>query len=188
MFSFIFPGILLTSKIQDLIVDTISSQEFLNFNGQKFSKSRGVGIFGMDLIDKNFGKSCYWRFYLIRRRPEVKDSDFSIKEFIDLINSDLRGNLGNLCQRVIKFINLRCNCIVSVVNIDNEDSQFVLYIDNLFKESLVLMESIRLRDGISKAFQICSRTNQFIQRLQEKRDDRIDYQGSLASHILLLFC
>ena len=78
---------------------------------------------------------------------------------------------------MIKFINLRCNCIVSVVIIDNEDSQFVLYIDNLFKENLVLMESIRLRDGISKAFQIFSRTNQFIQRLQEKRDDRKDYQG-----------
>lgn len=170
--SFIFPGILLASGHKDYIVDVINSTEFLNFNGLKFSKSRGVGIFGMDLVTKDLGISCYWRFYLLRRRPESKDSDFLIKEFEDLIDADLRKNLGNLCQRVLKFLKSKCNSIVNVESLDDEDDIFVADINSLYTEYKSKMEDICLRDALAKALEISSRTNLYIQRITDNKENR----------------
>ena len=46
-------------------------QEYLNYEDGKFSKSRGVGVFGIDA--KNTGiPSDVYRFYLLFIRPETQ--------------------------------------------------------------------------------------------------------------------
>lgn len=167
--AFIFPGIMLASGNDDCLVNVINSTEYLTFNGNKFSKSRNVGIFGMDLISKDLGSPCMWRYYLIRKRPETKDSDFSMKEFVDLYNADLRSNLGNLCQRVLKYISARCNGIVKVENTDDEDECFVREVKGLFEEYKNLMSGINLREGVAKALEISSKANKYIQGLQNSK-------------------
>lgn len=186
--SFIFPGILIASKNENVIVDVISSTEFLNFNGQKFSKSRKIGIFGLDLIEKDMGRPCYWRYYLLKRRPETKDCDFLNKEFKDLINSDLRGNLGNLCQRVLKYINARCNGFVSVDIIEKDEELFVSKINQLYFEYLSLMDNIKMRDGLSKALEISSKANGFIQKLQNDKQNKEKMSNgySIAYSVIVL--
>lgn len=48
-----------------------SSPEYLNYEDGKFSKSRGVGVFGIDA--KNTGiPSDVYRFYLLYVRPETQ--------------------------------------------------------------------------------------------------------------------
>ena len=68
--------------------------QYLNFEGQKFSKSKNVGIFS-DQVIKSGVPLDYWRFYLNSILPETKDSDFSLQEFMDRINKELIGNFGN---------------------------------------------------------------------------------------------
>lgn len=186
--SFIFPGILLASKNDSMIVDVINSTEFLNFNGKKFSKSNKIGIFGSDILDKDLGMSCYWRFYLLRRRPETKDSDFLNKEFKDLINSDLRSNLGNLCQRVLKYINAKCAGVVHVDFLDEDDEKFVEEINQLYNEYNYLMDNIKLRDGLAKGVEISSRANGYIQKLQDDKSnkDKLPKGYSIAYSAIVL--
>ena len=43
--------------------------EYLNYEDGKFSKSRGVGVFGNDAKDTGI-PSDIWRFYLLQTRPE----------------------------------------------------------------------------------------------------------------------
>jgi len=81
----------------------ISTTEYLNFEGGKFSKSRSVGIFGDDAMESGV-PSEVWRYYLFSSRPESGDTNFTWKEFADRTNSELLGTLGNLCNRVLKFI------------------------------------------------------------------------------------
>ena len=36
--------------------------------------------------------------------PETSDSDFSMEQFVQTVNTSLAGTIGNLASRVLKFI------------------------------------------------------------------------------------
>ncbi len=77
--------------------------QYLNFEGKKFSKSKGIGIFTDQIIKSNIPFD-YWRFYLTYIIPETKDTDFILKDFKERINKELIGNLGNFVNRTLNFI------------------------------------------------------------------------------------
>ncbi|KAG6356367.1 hypothetical protein INS49_015755 [Diaporthe citri] len=82
----------------------LSTTEYLQYEGTKFSKSRGVGVFGDQA--KNSGiKADVWRFYLLYHRPEDSDTECTWDAFIVANNNILTNNLGNFVNRVIKFVN-----------------------------------------------------------------------------------
>lgn len=74
----------------------------MNYEDGKFSKSRGVGVFGNDAKDTNIPPDVY-RFYLLYVRPETQDSAFNWSDFIMKNNSELLNNLGNFVNRVLMF-------------------------------------------------------------------------------------
>lgn len=84
------------------MVHKLSTTEYLNYEDSKFSKSKGVGVFGNNAQDTGIEPNV-WRYYLLSRRPETSDSEFKWQEFVDANNNDLLKNLGNLNQRVLKF-------------------------------------------------------------------------------------
>ncbi|MCS7095359.1 MAG: methionine--tRNA ligase [Thaumarchaeota archaeon] len=80
----------------------VLATEYLTYEGQKFSKSAGVGVWldeALDILDPD-----YWRFYLIRIRPETSDSNFSAFHFRDVINDELNDVAGNFVHRVLSFL------------------------------------------------------------------------------------
>lgn len=87
----------------------ISATEYLSYEGGKFSKSRGEGIFGPDMMHTGI-EADLWRFYLLQRRPESSDSSFVWKEFEALVNGVLVDQYGNLvlrCQNLF-YAHLLC--------------------------------------------------------------------------------
>lgn len=73
--------------------------EYLNYEDTKFSKSRGVGVFG-DMAKDTGIPSDVWRFYLLFVRPEGQDSAFSWADMATKNNSELLNNLGNFINRL----------------------------------------------------------------------------------------
>lgn len=45
--------------------------DYLNYEGSKFSKTRGIGVFGDHAQDTKIS-SDIWRFYLLYIRPETQ--------------------------------------------------------------------------------------------------------------------
>jgi methionyl-tRNA synthetase len=82
---------------------TISTTEYLNYEGTKFSKTRGVGVFGNDVIDTGIPVEV-WRYYLLSTRPEGNDAMFLWDDFAAKTNSELPNNIGNLVQRALAFL------------------------------------------------------------------------------------
>ena len=78
------------------------SSEYLNYEDGKFSKSRGVGVFGNDAKDTGIPADIF-RFYLLYVRPETQDSILSWTDFVTKNNSELLNNLGNFINRVLAF-------------------------------------------------------------------------------------
>ncbi len=86
---------------------TIYAHGWWTNEGKKISKSLGNTIDPNEMINK-FGLDQL-RYFLLREVPLGNDGDFSEKAFISRINSDLSNNLGNLIQRVTKFLNKNFN-------------------------------------------------------------------------------
>jgi methionyl-tRNA synthetase len=105
--SIIFPSTLLGSDFpMGVGVTHLAASEYLLFNDSKFSKSNNVGIFGNQVIElskKLDIDADYWRYYLLKIRPENSDSNFTYEDFEVVIKGELVSKFGNLIQRVVKF-------------------------------------------------------------------------------------
>lgn len=80
----------------------ISVTEYLNYEGGKFSKSRGTGVFGDGAIASGIPSDIF-RYYLLATRPETNDADFRWADLAQRNNSELLKNLGNFINRVVSF-------------------------------------------------------------------------------------
>ncbi|KAK2993274.1 hypothetical protein RJ640_022113 [Escallonia rubra] len=98
-----FPSTLLGTGENWTLMKTISVTEYLNYEAGKFSKSKGVGVFGNDAKDTNIPVEV-WRYYLLTNRPEVSDTLFTWADLQAKLNSELLANLGNFINRVLSFI------------------------------------------------------------------------------------
>lgn len=77
---------------------------FLNFEGQKFSKSKKIGIFCNNLLESDIDIDAL-RAYLVSIFPENKDSDFTYEGFKLNTNAELVGKYGNFFNRTLNMIN-----------------------------------------------------------------------------------
>ncbi len=99
----IFPSSLLATGEKWTMLHHMSSTEYLNYEDGKFSKSKGIGIFGNDVQETGIPADV-WRFYMFYNRPEHSDVTFTWKEFQEKVNGELIGNLSNLVNRTLTFI------------------------------------------------------------------------------------
>jgi len=108
----------------------VSTTEFVNFEDEKFSKSRGIGIW----IDEaaELLPTDYWRYFLAATRPEIKDTSFTWNDFSQRINTDLNDVLGNFIHRVFVLIhNYFDGNIPECHRLDDIDREFVTNINQV---------------------------------------------------------
>lgn len=82
----------------------VPANQFLNFEGEKFSKSRGWGIEQDQYLEefRDFpNKEDALRWALTRNMPENRDADFKWDEFVEFHDKELADNLGNFINRVV---------------------------------------------------------------------------------------
>ncbi len=106
--SIIFPSMLLAynaKKPDDeklaMPFDIVANQ-FLQFSGAKFSKSRGNAFYVLDLL-KTFDVDAV-RYYLVSNLPEKNDCDWTWHDFIAKVNEEFLATVGNYFNRVLAFI------------------------------------------------------------------------------------
>ena len=102
--SIILNALLLGQKENYHLVDTIVSAEYLNFNDQKFSKSKGIGMTALEACDLYDSDSI--RYHLISNGPERKDTNFTIEDFKTVHNTEILNKFGNLVNRTLNFKDL----------------------------------------------------------------------------------
>lgn len=162
--SVVFPASQIGTKDNWTKLHHLSTTEYLQYEDGKFSKSRGVGVFGNNAKDTNIPASV-WRYYLASIRPETADAHFSWAEFVTKNNSELLANLGNFVNRLTKFAVAKYNGVIpefNQANIPNVDT-FFKEINSLLSEYIHAMDHSSLRRGLELAMAISSKGNQFLQ-------------------------
>ncbi len=101
----IFPAMLMAwndfNNDKYILPQNVPANEFLNFEGKKFSKSRGWGIDVIDFLEIFHPDPL--RYTLAANLPENKDTDFYWKEFQARNNGELADILGNFINRTFTF-------------------------------------------------------------------------------------
>jgi methionyl-tRNA synthetase len=120
----ILPALLLASGQGYNLPYNVSATEFLQFRGQKASKSQKVGIWIDEALE--MFPVDYWRFFLIATRPESKDTNFTWSAFADKINADLNDTFGNFIHRTLSFINSKFEATIPAPTKLDKDDQAVL--------------------------------------------------------------
>mmetsp|Transcript_30442 Transcript_30442/g.59723 ORF Transcript_30442/g.59723 Transcript_30442/m.59723 type:complete len:315 (-) Transcript_30442:263-1207(-) len=159
----IFPASLLATGEQWTLLERISVTEYLNYEGGKFSKSRGVGVFGNDA--QSTGIHCdVWRYYLLSVRPEQNDAEFRWNDFAARNNNELLKNLGNFCHCLLDFAACKLSGIVPVASSEGVEECAKLGAElacavNSYVDSL---EKTKLREGLRAAISVSTLGNAFL--------------------------
>ncbi|XP_055811201.1 methionine--tRNA ligase, cytoplasmic-like [Solanum dulcamara] len=168
----IFPSTLLGTGESWTLMKTISVTEYLNYEAGKFSKSKGIGVFGNDVKDTHIPVEV-WRYYLLTNRPEVSDTLFTWADLQAKLNSELLSNLGNFVNRVLSFIAKDPASGYGSIIPDAEGAESHSLTKALGEKvrSCVLqyieaMEKVKLKQGLKVAMSISSEGNGYLQESQ----------------------
>ncbi|MDR2477909.1 MAG: methionine--tRNA ligase [Treponema sp.] len=166
----IFPSSLLGSGDNWTMLHHMSSTEYLNYESGKFSKSRGIGVFGTDVMETGIPADV-WRFYIFYNRPEKADALFTWKDFQEKVNGELIGNLGNLVNRTMSFITRYYSGRLPGGKPDSAFWDTVRQYENSVAGKL---ERAELRDAFREIFELSSFANKYFQDAEPwrlRRDD-----------------
>ncbi len=171
----IFPASLLGTGQNWTTLHHINSTEYLNYEDSKFSKSRGIGVFGTDVVTTGIPIDL-WRFYLLRVRPENNDSKFNWEEFYERVNKEFIDNLGNLIHRSTTYAYKNFDGEIRDFTLDDSHNAFVAAITAEWAQLTEALEAVRLRDALTFLLRIGDIGNKFFQeeapfkRIKEDRD------------------
>ncbi|KZV20431.1 putative methionine--tRNA ligase, partial [Dorcoceras hygrometricum] len=167
-----FPSTLLGTGENWTLMKTISVTEYLNYESGKFSKSKGIGVFGNDAKSTNIPVEV-WRYYLLTNRPEVSDTLFTWVDLQAKLNSELLNNLGNFINRVLSFIakdpgSGYGSVIPDAPAVDSHPLTMTLgeKISNYVDQYLEAMEKVKLKQGLKIAMTISGEGNAYLQESQ----------------------
>ncbi len=159
----IFPAMLKAHGQYALPVN-VPANQFLNFEGRKFSKSKGWGIEQHEYLEAfaDFpNREDALRWALTRTMPENKDSDFKWDEFVDYHDKDLADNLGNFLNRVLSLTN---NYFAGMVPAAPANwPQTLAPVKDLARQWGAQIEAFNFRNAASLLMEISSWGNQYLQ-------------------------
>lgn len=159
----IFPASLLGTDETWTMLHHLSSTEYLNYEGGKFSKSKGTGVFGSDAIESGIPADV-WRFYLTYNRPETADAQFTWKDFQEKVNAELIGNFSNLVNRSLTFLKRSFGGVVPEPAGTSEASgAFWSQVRSREEEIAASFERVELRDALRRILELSSLGNKRFQ-------------------------
>lgn len=167
-----FPSTLLGTGENWTLMKTISVTEYLNYEDGKFSKSKGIGVFGNDVKDTKIPVEV-WRYYLLTNRPEVSDTLFTWSDLQAKLNNELLSNLGNFVNRVLSFIAKPSgqgygSIIPDAPTAESHPLTKALSekVGKLVEQYIEAMEKVKLKQGLRTAMSISSEGNAYLQESQ----------------------
>lgn len=163
-----FPSMLLANGKYNLSQKVIGLN-YLNYEGQKFSKSKKIGVFCNQLLQENdLVDIDALRGYLTTVIPEQKDTDFKWEEYKSVVNSDLVGKLGNLFNRTLNMANKNfggtLTCDLENTTLTPEDEEILNAIKTYPQEIENLFENHQFRQAFRRIMDFASVGNTYLEK------------------------
>ena len=163
-----FPSMELACKKYNL-AENVVGFNFLNFEGQKFSKSKKVGIFCNNLMNSDIDIDAL-RAYLVSIFPENKDSDFTYEGFKLNTNAELVGKYGNFFNRTLNMINKNFGGALGIDyddiknSLDENDNEMIESIKTLPNQIGELFSKTEFRMAYKEIMRFASIGNTYLEK------------------------
>ncbi len=156
----ILPALLLASNEGYNLPWNVSTNEFLQFKEEAFSKSRRIGIWIDEALE--LFPADYWRYFLMATRPETKDTNFTWKTFIEKVNADLNDSFGNFIHRTITFLNRNFDHTVPASTLEEDDKEVLEEVRKKLMQIGELIENCRLQSAVNTVMEISRLGNRYL--------------------------
>lgn len=164
-----FPSMLLEEGKYNKAYNVVGLN-FLNYEGQKFSKSKKIGVFCNALLNDNPEVDIdTLRAYLTTIIPENRDTDYKWEDFKNNCNAELVGKFGNLFNRTLNMIKSYFN---GTLNYDQANDKTLNDLDNEILTAIKEMptkiaesfEKAELRDAYKLIMNYASIGNGYLEK------------------------
>ena len=160
----VFPAMLMAwnegENEKFVLPQNVPANEFLNFEGKKFSKSRNWGIDVIDFL-KLFPADPL-RYTLAANLPETRDTDFYWKEFQLRNNSELADILGNFINRTFTFVHKHFDGKVPARGkMDSIDNEMFNMISASPSKIGSYFERYKVKDGVFESMNLARACNKY---------------------------
>ena len=157
--SIIWPAILMSQGLP--LPKKVYGHGWLNFNGEKMSKSRG-NVVDPYLLSERFGVDAL-RFFLLRTFPFGSDGNFTNELLINTINVDLANVLGNLVSRTTamnqKYFGGTLAEGGEAAELDNELKALAEEVVANYEKH---MDKFQFSNALAEVFRLLDRANKYI--------------------------
>ncbi|WP_298078023.1 methionine--tRNA ligase [uncultured Abiotrophia sp.] len=128
----------------------------------KMSKSKGNVIYPETLVER-YGLDAT-RFYLLHEMGVGNDAVFTPEGFVQLVNSELANDLGNLLNRTVAMMNKYFQGQVPTEDLEATavDADYDAYVKEQMAAYYQAMDAMSLSAALSHVMAIVSRTNKYI--------------------------
>ncbi|MDH5438818.1 MAG: methionine--tRNA ligase [Candidatus Bathyarchaeota archaeon] len=173
----ILPALLLAAQEGHNLPWNVDSTEFLQFEGQKFSKSRRIGVWIDEALQ--LFPADYWRYVLLSIRPETKDTNFTWRIFVEKVNSDLNDTLGNFIHRTLSFINQYFDSSVPKPNkLDEYDKRILRLAKKRAEKIAQNIEEFKLQAALRAAMGLSRLGNKYLNKKEPWNTIKTNPQAS----------
>ncbi len=180
----IFPAMLMAwndyNQDKFILPQNVPANEFLNFEGKKFSKSRGWGIDVIDFLNEFPADPL--RYTLGANLPEAKDTDFYWKEFQARNNNELADILGNFINRTFIFASKHFgNEVPHREKLTAEDEAMIELIKAAPAKIGSLLENYKIKESILEMMNFARAGNKYFNDSEPWKKIKTDKESAAAT-------
>ena len=170
----ILPAILMGSGEYNLPYDVVAN-EYLNFSGKQFSKSKNWAVWVSDFLKEYDSEAL--RYYLTSIMPESSDSDFTWDSFFESNNNELVATFGNLVNRIQSLIkNNFDNVVPNYEKIDDKDNEMISEIKRSYESTGNFLEKRQFRNSLKEIMNLAKLGNRYIDQKEPWASIKSDKQ------------
>ncbi len=155
----IWPALLMALGLE--LPKRVFGNGWILFADDKMSKSKGNIVYPEPMIER-YGVDTL-KYFLLREFSFGNDGNYTHRNFINRINSDLANDLGNLVSRTAAMINQYKGGIVTKNESETKfDKELIEQAQKSYKLYEEKMDDLMFHEALDSIWQLVRRTNKYI--------------------------